>query len=78
LIGWIDCEAGRRFSTLVPLPHRDKRSLDVPPKAVRIEQRECLAVVRESLLEFRQRFFVGGKPERQGLILLKRVRDELR
>src|SRR5437773_2030913 len=72
-----DGEVRWHLSSLIPLPHFDVSRLEVPTKAVGIEQRKIPAVTRQLLPDSREQIRVGGKAQCERFVFLQAMRYEL-
>ncbi len=71
-------EASRRFTAAVDIPHGLVGRLDVPAEPFGVEQRTLEAIRRELAPDRLQQGRFGGELERQRLVFLEILRDELR
>ena len=70
----LDCEGHRRCTALIAPPHRGVGRLDMPGEPRRIEQRVCLAILRQFRGDEGEERTIACKPEHQRFILVQRRR----
>lgn len=71
-----DIEAARHFMTPGDIGHGPVGVLDMARRALRIEQRACIAIADQPVLERREASRIAGKAQRQRFVFAERTRDQ--